>query len=223
MAYSVTGVFSSEQEVREEVEKLRSRGYQPNEIYLVSGDHKENSWLRQEATVEDDTTRDTDTGEGSFWGKVKDFFKDNESNSDNSRGYEDRLKNLGLTDSAAKEYGQAAESGKIVVLVPEEGNATGEGNITEGKSAAALTDEDLSKESASTTVGSQPPHSKESNPIGGSLQPERDQVAAERDDSKENEERKREERLRSKDKDDQRRKDEDISNPFFYKDEDRKI
>lgn len=125
MAKKVVGVYNTELEVIEAVNNLKVSGYAPEEITIVAKNSDESAWIRRESNMEtpnsDDLSLESDRNkeDESFWDKVKNFFVSESETYDETDGYTARFNQYGLTNEDAERYNAEVETGKVVVLAPE--------------------------------------------------------------------------------------------------------
>ncbi|MCE7792879.1 YsnF/AvaK domain-containing protein [Salipaludibacillus sp. CUR1] len=135
MAKTVIGVYDSEQEVVDAVESLKTEGYKPEDISLVANESEETSWIRNQTDVSAETnggqTDSSHNENDSFWEKAKSAFLGEEDTHNNDNGYFNRLKDLGLSEEEAHKYDSEVQTGKVVVLAPENGNGLNAGGTSE--------------------------------------------------------------------------------------------
>lgn len=139
MIKDVVGIYESEQEVKNAVEKLEMKGHLAEDISLIAKDSETTAWLKEETDVQVDTsqghTASAQGEENSFWDKVKAAFKgENAFKGGDVDGNAKDLTEFGLTGEQAEQYKEDVEQGKILVLAPEApSQAPGADNVTEGK------------------------------------------------------------------------------------------
>ncbi|WP_147803927.1 DUF2382 domain-containing protein [Alkalicoccus halolimnae] len=122
MSNKVVGVYETEAEVVEAVNRVKQEGYTPESISILANEHQETALIKRETDVDIETRHQGEEGKEEGPGlleKVKAAFTGNGPEETDSSDYKSRLKDLGLSDSEVEKQELNIKNGKIVVLAPD--------------------------------------------------------------------------------------------------------
>lgn len=134
MSKKVVGVYATESEVIEAVNRLKKEGHTPDGIAIIANENQETSLINQQTDVQSDSVSQ-ENDEPDFWEKIKAAFSGDDAEEHHTSDYKSRLKKHGLSDSEAAEHDANIQDGKFVVLAPE--NVAGVGTHPDDTPAGA--------------------------------------------------------------------------------------
>jgi uncharacterized protein (TIGR02271 family) len=119
MSKKIVGVYETESEVVESVNRLKEEGYTPESISILANENQETALIRRETDVDTESSHYEKEEEPDFWEKVKAAVSGDDAAETHSSDYKSRLKDLGLSESEMEKQQTNIENGKIIVMAPD--------------------------------------------------------------------------------------------------------
>ncbi|MDM5198211.1 YsnF/AvaK domain-containing protein [Fictibacillus enclensis] len=116
MSKQVIGVYDSEEAVVTAVQQLQNKGYDTDDISVVTNHERNHDSIEMRTGAEVDNLAELNKQEQTLFDKIKNAFTDDEPRRDNTNLGE-RLEDLGLPSSTASSYATDVEAGKILLVV----------------------------------------------------------------------------------------------------------
>ncbi|KSU84505.1 conserved domain-containing protein [Fictibacillus enclensis] len=116
MSKQVIGVYDSEEAVVTAVQQLQNKGYDTDDISVVTNHERSHDNIEMRTGAEVDNLAELNKEEETLFDKIKNAFTDDEPRRDNTNLGE-RLEDLGLPSSTASSYATDVEAGKILLVV----------------------------------------------------------------------------------------------------------
>ncbi|SDM51435.1 conserved domain-containing protein [Fictibacillus solisalsi] len=120
MSKQVIGVYDSEEAVVTAVQQLQNKGYDTDDISVVTNHERNHDAIEMRTGAEVDNLAELNKQEETLFDKIKNAFTDDEPRRDNTNLGE-RLEDLGLPRSTASSYATDVEAGKILLVVDSDG------------------------------------------------------------------------------------------------------
>lgn len=115
MTKKVLGVYESSDEVIRAIEELRNEGYSVNDLSIVSNTRDFSSVQYETGVGSEDIDETHEHEHKGFLDSLVSAFEGN-NNTDENTTYYDHLVGAGIDETAAREYENAINSGKILLL-----------------------------------------------------------------------------------------------------------
>ncbi|MDM5337359.1 YsnF/AvaK domain-containing protein [Fictibacillus enclensis] len=116
MSKQVIGVYDSEEAVVTAVQQLQNKGYDTDDISVVTNHERNHDAIEMRTGAEVDNLAELNKQEQTLFDKIKNAFTDDEPRRDNTNLGE-RLEDLGIPSSTASSYATDVEAGKILLVV----------------------------------------------------------------------------------------------------------
>lgn len=116
MSKQVIGVYESEEAVVTAVQQLQTKGYNTDDISVVTNHDRHHDSIEMRTGAEVDNLAELNRHEASLFDKLKHAFMDDDHRRDNTNLGE-RLTKLGIPESTASSYASDVESGKMLLVV----------------------------------------------------------------------------------------------------------
>ncbi|MDN4525958.1 YsnF/AvaK domain-containing protein [Fictibacillus fluitans] len=116
MSKQVIGVYDSEEAVVTAVQQLQNKGYDTDDISVVTNHERSHDNIEMRTGAEVDNLAELNRQEQTLFDKIKNAFTDDEPRRDNTNLGE-RLEDLGIPSSTASSYATDVEAGKILLVV----------------------------------------------------------------------------------------------------------